>query len=144
MCTVCRWPEPILYYIISLYARVSRVWLGLSEAQQMIPRWNMWGALHQALLGNWENFINWVSKCIQQLFELTFSLINYQIKYLIRGAIELYFIRVDWKGRKLSIIDFEITSYHKKNQKNLFWHFCNIAELCEDEGFPLSFYCLNC
>ena len=39
-----------------------------------------------------ENFINWVSKCIQQLFELTFSLINYQIKYLIRGAIELYFI----------------------------------------------------
>ena len=50
-------------------------------------------------------------------------------------------IRVDRKGSKLSIIDFEITSYHKKNQKNLFWHFCNIAELCKHEGFPLSFDC---
>ena len=49
--------------------------------------------------------------------------------------------RVDWKRSKLSIIDFEITSYHGKNQKNLFWQFCNIAELCKHEGFPLSFDC---
>ena len=50
MCVMCGTDS----VIISLYARVSRVWLGLSEAQQMIPRWNMWGALHQARLGNWE------------------------------------------------------------------------------------------
>ena len=49
--------------------------------------------------------------------------------------------RVDRKGSKLSIFDFEITSYHKKNQKNLFWHFCNLAELCKHEGVPLSFDC---
>ena len=64
------------------------------------------------------------------------------ILYIIYS--ELYFVtlmlnKLDRIWVRSTIIDCEITLYHKKNQRNLIWHFCNIVKLCIHENLALQF-----
>ena len=80
------------------------------------------------------NSINWQAWVQIPKFtaQLPIIYLHIQQSYIVITSLDRILVR-------LAILNCEITLYHKKNQRNLIWHFWNIVKLCIHESLALQF-----